>query len=1060
MSKKNTKKIGIKQVFKVSEKESLVFGYGEKNIHKIDKKIDNENKIIEINNESKFNLLKKDEKNLEAKKKNSNSDLCATILNPYFSKENNNFRNEMEKIFYDVTDENEIKNNSIYIQIASNIFDINKIISPYINEIISSLNSILYSNNFKEPRDFIGNLKYSIDQNSKNSNEAKKNELVKMLKNNPLKYYNNIFENDWKDIKEYSNEVFNFFIFLSLIRQSTFHFKGFDHFQIDKLSKNIKDSFDIERFLNEIFAKKSKVILESFEKNNLNTNFLILKKIYGGNIKTIYKEFYEYVILEKSKYLGFSVKKIREEIIKELLTEEEMKNDEVSSKKRKINLFFDFRIYLEFKNNYLIEEIKEILRENSGVDAEIYFKIYEKYFKKDKDKYQKDLSLILEKSNYNDKKSNVNDKHLDKDFLSEQEEIFNKYNVFSKALFVVSLFLDNKEANELLSTIVNKLDNIHSFMKIEYNNRKLFNESYMRSTFNMFKKSDVLSEEIKVVKRFINMLNVKNKEKKNQGKTNLLEQIPFIEDFLQLFFIKKPVFLQINQKLDLNPIEEIIQEFNKIDYLVENVDLNKISKNKYVIKIEDYNNKLNEFKEIIYNYSQNKKNSVDFNSFKSELKKVIFEGKSSNSSKKNNIKASKLKKIFLNKEQTNLILNSILKSNFFIYLMKHMSPKKTASIIENKDITINVLKQLNQNEIDRIYLSIKNNETNNSTISYAEKINFLYDEIKNFEILSILSKKNKNKKTNCKKNSNIINIVELYVKILYLVFKNLININFRYSTAVYMLERDIIFTCMKNQKNYTNYSENYIQESKEHTENHRINEKDFNSCYVSPIIFPDTFVQNLMTKKDELVDYSHKKYGYFCLNEYEKDSFENNKSSGKEKIEYSNYLFKSYRNFISHLHIIDYCKKYSEYFVFKKGNKYNNMYFQLYHTIMNKYLSEIKEIKYLLGEGNLEKLRTIFADEQNETLNKKILDKFKKIFAYEHFKKDFNDKEFEKFKKGSEKILREIMKSLTKKTYSKKILSILNIPFSYNKARYNNLTYEHLFDKNAKREEKDLNDEK
>lgn len=57
-------------------------------------------------------------------------------------------------------------------------------------------------------------------------------------------------------------------------------------------------------------------------------------------------------------------------------------------------------------------------------------------------------------------------------------------------------------------------------------------------------------------------------------------------------------------------------------------------------------------------------------------------------------------------------------------------------------------------------------------------------------------------------------------------------------------------------------------------------------------------------------------------------------------------------------------------------------------------------------------------------------------------------------------IIKKLKKANDKGTYSKKILSILNVPFSYNKARYNNLTYEHLFDKNIKLKNEDLNDEK
>ena len=769
----------------------------------------------------------------------------------------------------------EFPGNNIHIQIEYNIIDIKKILSLYENNIIFSLNNLRNTDEIARENDFLGYFftgnKYEDMVNNckgcsfrkncdyiKRKTDTKICSSYKNFKNylsqiEPYKaYYSDFFYTYIPDqINEknkpklrYEKDIYNIFRILSIVRQSCFHDQNSTRTKIYKI-----DDFEIVEMLDRLYGQKISDVNKGFCKTN-KMNISVLFYIY--NVKNdedkaeLVSDFYKYVVIKENKNLGFSVKHLREK----LLEDNEFKFltfQKYDSNRHKLYLLLDYMIYRYYNENQeqltdfvnqlratLNDEDKETLyADHAGViKSAIGHIIIEKLAPK-----------MLGSSISKEGKAFINFNWI------ENVQLGSSASRFSEIIYIMTMFLDGKEINELLSALISKFENIQSLVEVlKYANLPhSFAEGY-----EIFEKSGEVAYEIRAIKSFSRM----------QGK---------IAGF------SKEIFEDAAETLGMRN---------------ENTDLSE-----YI-------------DEHIYSKDKNMRN---------------------------------------------FIINNVLESNRFLYLVRYNNPKRTKKLVSNMPLVKFVLSRMPESQIERYYSSVINGQDD---LSNDKKITALAKKITtmDFEQFENVQQKVKLKSKEAIEKERLKALVGLYLTVAYLITKNLVKINARYSIAISCHERD--------------------------TQIFEINHMT-NPATKEP-------VQPYITLTEKFIDEGkiRDKGGYITTN--------------KQFI--TDYLYKQYRNAIAHLTVITSAYKYTndDAEIRLKNVK---SYYQVYQTIMQFCLKN--QIK--------------FDSSRDWWKNTNVNDMVSKLlYAVE--------------KTG---------------TYSKTLTRILNTPFAYNVARYKNLSYETLFDKES-----------
>lgn len=312
---------------------------------------------------------------------------------------------------------------------------------------------------------------------------------------------------------------------LGTMRQTAFHSKEFS----DPSKRNDYTLFEIDdeadantrAVLDTITKNKIEAVNNSFV-NTSTVNLNILFSIYPNtDKKKLIKEYYDFAVRKQHKNIGFSVKTIREI----LLTRDELKmlsKKDYDSVRQKLYSLFDFIIYTYYiNNNEKIAEFVNSLRQlNTKNDNESTLE------EKKHNLYENEADSLWESNNIKDiilkklipgidkcKTSNgikslkkQIDKTLKSDILSTVSAS-SSLSYFSKAIYCICAFLDGKEINMFLDSIINSFDNIVSLIKsADYANINIkFSDSY-----SFFDDCNEYANELRFVKSVARM----NKGKK------------------------------------------------------------------------------------------------------------------------------------------------------------------------------------------------------------------------------------------------------------------------------------------------------------------------------------------------------------------------------------------------------------------------------------------------------------------------------------------------------------------------------------------------------------------
>ncbi len=932
--KTNAKAVGVKGVV-VNDNNVILTSFGKGSKANIETIYDG----TELD-EKKIVLDKTEIKDEKHAKVTSRNKLTATVALPLkkedkFVMKNNldflNMKPNLEQYFFGQA----FEQSNIPVQIAYQILDIEKIMSSHINNIVYTMNNLMgftdenediiggigFTKNSVTFKDFsnnnfsgtMGKLKENYNENSR---KISKDQFVNVFDFPRLAYISNDFavpkgKITVDDINKVNQNIYYAILLLGFVRQALAHKDTSSIYNIASIKfekDNATNSFgEAKKYLEETYANGvaklncevknnnkmfSKGSFEVLAKNNI---YYLAKAFYidlnnRKAINTLAKDYYDYIVRMEGKNMGFSIKKLREILVndsKEKLGKD-LADKAYDTFRSKLYTLIDFTVFYYYKNNsdkidVLVNRLRQAKTEEDK--ARIYInevKSWDKSLLKQISFFTR-LSGASFSSNIKFEKQTARDKErLNFKVPEIQGKISGNLNgtnadYFVTLIYFLTKFIDAKEINDLLTTLINKFENIQSFIEL-YNN---INGTKLEFSDNakMFegKKCQYIATKLREVKCFARM------------------ETPDIE----------------------------VKATMKEDALA--------------ILGKDYNN-------------EKEKEEID-----KYLVKII----------PSNLCGDDIQ----DRGVLNFIMNNVVSNKRFQYLVRYADANSVHKLAKKTELVKFVLSSMPDSQIDKYYAKVTDikSEDNDRNKWIAEILGLEYapkkyqvsaDEVKKEDKLELLAKliynfdfdeikdvKQKAKAGTLEHERKLVykNSISLYLTVLYILVKNLVNVNSRYFLAFHCVERDF-FYWQSNSQNWKNDQ-----------------------------IGPKKFKKN---DKCRYLDITKEKIGENGLNAL--SPYPNTKDHSS---------YNDYRNNVEHLNVV-------------------------------------RNINDLLEGFTLDKQASYFA-----------------IYHYAMQYKLFNGEEiFE-----SNKIYH---------TYSQKALNKLNLPFLYNKARYNALSHEKLFDMNKKEDSK------
>lgn len=606
-------------------------------------------------------------------------------------------KSELEKRFFGKTfDDN------IHIQLIYNILDIEKILAVYVTNIVYALNNMLGEGD-ESNYDFMGYLstfntyKVFTNPNGSTLSDDKKENIRKslskfnaLLKTKRLGYFG-LEEPKTKDtrvLEAYKKRVYHMLAIVGQIRQCVFHDLS-EHSEYDLYSfiDNSKKVYrECRETLDYLVDERFDSINKGFIQGNKVNISLLIDMMKGYEADDIIRLYYDFIVLKSQKNLGFSIKKLREKILDEYGFR--FKDKQYDSVRSKMYKLMDFLLFCNYYRNDIAagESLVRKLRfsmtddEKEGIYADEAAKLWGKFrndFENIADHMNGDVIKELGKA----------DMDFDEKILDSEKKNASDLLYFSKMIYMLTYFLDGKEINDLLTTLISKFDNIKEFLKI-MKSSAVDVECELTAGYKLFNDSQRITNELFIVKNIASM-----------RKPAASAKLTMFRDALTI--------LGIDDKITDDRISEIL--------------------------------------------------------------KLKEKGKGIHGLR-------------------NFITNNVIESSRFVYLIKYANAQKIREVAKNEKVVMFVLGGIPDTQIERYYKSCVEFPDMNSSLE--AKRSELARMIKNIRFDDF-----KNVKQQAKGRENVAKerakaVIGLYLTVMYLLVKNLVNVNARYVIAIHCLERD------------------------------------------------------------------------------------------------------------------------------------------------------------------------------------------------------------------------------------------------------------------------------
>ena len=660
---------------------------------------------------------------LKYKVANANNPLHHNQGAPAVRQDNLHAKSKLERIFFGEV----YSDDNIHIQLIYNILDLEKILAQYVLDAVYLLHNTVKDS---DKDDLMGYLSvrnsYYVFMHANGQSEdpiekqiaEQKAQFLKRLNSGRLGYFGTAFyeapadKNSIADKQKDTKEIYHIFALIGSMRQSLFHGhrktkrhqgSAWIYCLEDKLSQEYKDTLDktyrsaIDR-LNRDFGKTNRVNLYIIEN--------ALKCLYDSvEPSELAQDYYDFIVKKSYKYLGFSIKHMRETML-ENTDAQKYKSKSFDPVRSKLYKLIDFLIYDLYYNRYpeRIEDVVCRLRLTMSEEEknEIYCKEANFVWKKLSDVILNIIGPAVDVNNVGKIKPNNSNKRWNVDKVCIKADT----NYFCKLIYVLTLLLDGKEINDLLTTLINKFDNIASFIDVM---DKLGLKCEFTPEYKMFADSKKICADLKLINSFSRMQKPNNKSIKVMFK-----------DALEIM------------GMDISDSDEYIDNMQ---------DRDETGKPK---QRGDHNFR-------------------------------------------------------------NFIINNVITSDRFKYLVKYSNAKTVRKLASNKKIVGFVLNHIPDTQIERYYSSCHGSGAYDINGKRKYLADILHDlDYKDFE--GVINNDNDKNVTDQQKDdkSKKQAIITLYFTVLYLAVKNLIYVNSRYVIAFHCLERDYYLHDKSLDDNYSN----------------------------------------------------------------------------------------------------------------------------------------------------------------------------------------------------------------------------------------------------------------
>lgn len=706
--KSSVKAAGMKSIL-VSENKMYITSFGKGNSAVLEYEVDNNDynqTQLSSKDNSNIELCDVDEVNITFSSKHGfESGVKINTSNPtHRSGESSSVRgdmlglkSELEKRFFGKTfDDN------IHIQLIYNILDIEKILAVYVTNIVYALNNMLGEGD-EINYDFMGYLStfntYEVFTNpngSTLSDDKKKNirkslsKFNALLKTKRLGYFG-LEEPKTKDtnaLEAYKKRVYYMLAIVGQIRQCVFHDLT-DHSEYDLYSfiYNSKKVYkECRETLDYLVEERLKSINKDFIEGNKVNISLLTEIMKGDEPDDIIRLYYDFIVLKSQKNLGFSIKKLREKMLDEYgFRFKDKQYDSVRSKMYKLMDFLLFCHYYRkdvLAGDALVRKLRFSMtdEEKEGIYADEAAKLWGKFrgdFENIADHMNGDVIKELGKA-----KAEFDESILDSEKIKSSDLSY-----FSKMIYMLTYFLDGKEINDLLTTLISKFDNIKEFLKI-MKSSAVDVECELTTGYKLFNDSQRITNELFIVKNIASM-----------RKPAASAKLTMFRDALTILGIE------------------------------DNITDDRIS----------------------------------------EILKLKEKGKGIHGLR-------------------NFITNNVIESSRFVYLIKYANAQKIREVAENEKVVMFVLGGIPDTQIERYYKSCV--EFPDMSSSMGAKRRELAKMIKSisFEDFKDVKQQAKGRENVAKERAKAV--IGLYLTVMYLLVKNLVNVNARYVIAIHCLERD------------------------------------------------------------------------------------------------------------------------------------------------------------------------------------------------------------------------------------------------------------------------------
>lgn len=706
--KSSVKAAGMKSIL-VSENKMYITSFGKGNSAVLEYEVDN-------NDYNKTQLSSEDSSNIElcgvnkvnitfSSKHGFESGVEINTSNPtHRSGESSPVRwdmlglkSELEKRFFGKTfDDN------IHIQLIYNILDIEKILAVYVTNIVYALNNMLGEGD-ESNYDFMGYLstfntyKVFTNPNGSTLSDDKKENIRKslskfnaLLKTKRLGYFG-LEEPKTKDtnaLEAYKKRVYYMLAIVGQIRQCVFHDLS-EHSEYDLYSfiDNSKKVYrECRETLDYLVDERFDSINKGFIQGNKVNISLLIDMMKGYEADDIIRLYYDFIVLKSQKNLGFSIKKLREKMLDEYGFR--FKDKQYDSVRSKMYKLMDFLLFCNYyrkdvgAGEALVRKLRFSMtdEEKEGIYADEAAKLWGKFrndFENIADHMNGDVIKELGKA----------DMDFDEKILDSEKKNASDLLYFSKMIYMLTYFLDGKEINDLLTTLISKFDNIKEFLKI-MKSSAVNVECELTAGYKLFNDSQRITNELFIVKNIASM-----------RKPAASAKLTMFRDALTILGID------------------------------DNITDDRIS----------------------------------------EILKLKEKGKGIHGLR-------------------NFITNNVIESSRFVYLIKYANAQKIREVAKNEKVVMFVLGGIPDTQIERYYKSCVEFPDMNSSLE--AKRSELARMIKNISFDDF-----KNVKQQAKGRENVAKerakaVIGLYLTVMYLLVKNLVNVNARYVIAIHCLERD------------------------------------------------------------------------------------------------------------------------------------------------------------------------------------------------------------------------------------------------------------------------------